>query len=99
MTEARRLSQIQEDVEGVVEGQEGKDQERKRRRNARLDNRVVQESLTVDEKKLADKNVIRRMAINCGLILLWYIFSLGISLVSPAPCRGETCGASQGTGD
>lgn len=54
--------------------------ERKRRRNGQPDNMIAPENLTPDEKKLADKNVIRTLAINCGLVLMWYIFSLGISV-------------------
>jgi solute carrier family 35, member C2 len=32
--------------------------------------------------RLADKNLVRRLTINAGLIGLWYIFSLSISVVS-----------------
>ncbi|KAL5596967.1 hypothetical protein BROUX41_006359 [Berkeleyomyces rouxiae] len=37
-------------------------------------------ALTKEEKKEADKNVARRLGVNGVLILLWYLFSLSISL-------------------
>jgi solute carrier family 35, member C2 len=62
------------------------DRRRKRQRvlrNTHLDQRIARDNITAEEKKEADKNVIRKLAINCALILLWYIFSLCISLVRP----------------
>ncbi|KAI0489822.1 triose-phosphate transporter family-domain-containing protein [Xylaria cf. heliscus] len=52
----------------------------KRRRNTRLDQRIVRDNLTDEERKQADQNVVRKLAINAALIALWYIFSLSISL-------------------
>ncbi|KAM0286962.1 hypothetical protein ACHAQH_000646 [Verticillium albo-atrum] len=61
-----------------------KDKRRKRqkkRRNTLLDQRIARGGdITADEKKEADHNVVRNLAINTSLILLWYIFSLSISL-------------------
>lgn len=55
---------------------------RRRLRNAQLDQRIVRgDRISLDEKKEADQNVVRRLVINGGLILLWYLFSLSISLV------------------
>ena len=34
------------------------------------------------EKKLADRDVVKKLLINSVLILLWYFFSLSISIVS-----------------
>ncbi|PNH43518.1 hypothetical protein VD0004_g3967 [Verticillium dahliae] len=61
-----------------------KDKRRKRqkkRRNTLLDQRIARGGdITAEEKKEADHNVVRNLAINASLILLWYIFSLSISL-------------------
>ncbi|ETS87499.1 hypothetical protein PFICI_01327 [Pestalotiopsis fici W106-1] len=52
----------------------------KKKRNTRLDNRIARQHITDEERKEADQNVARNIAINCVLIGLWYIFSLSISL-------------------
>ncbi|KAK1600550.1 triose-phosphate transporter [Colletotrichum navitas] len=52
----------------------------KRSNNTRLDQRIVRGQISAEEKKEADQNVIRRSVINVVLILLWYFFSLSISL-------------------
>ncbi|KAI1328372.1 triose-phosphate transporter family-domain-containing protein [Xylariaceae sp. FL0255] len=54
--------------------------QKKRRRNTRLDQRIVKDKLSDEERRLADKNVIRKLAVNAVLIGLWYMFSLSISL-------------------
>ncbi|CAM1507080.1 Fc.00g067210.m01.CDS01 [Cosmosporella sp. VM-42] len=55
--------------------------QKKRRRNTRLDQRIAREkNLSADERKEADKDVVRKLLINGVLILLWYLFSLSISL-------------------
>jgi solute carrier family 35, member C2 len=56
--------------------------QKKRRRNTLLDNRIAKDKITAEERKEADKNVMKRLLVNGCLILLWYIFSLSISLVS-----------------
>lgn len=56
--------------------------QKKRRRNTLLDQRIVKDNVTEDEKKLANQTVVRKLTINGILICLWYLFSLGISLVS-----------------
>jgi solute carrier family 35, member C2 len=40
--------------------------------------------VTKHEARLADRDVIKKLLINSVLILLWYIFSLSISIVSIA---------------
>ncbi|CAJ2513870.1 Uu.00g019890.m01.CDS01 [Anthostomella pinea] len=52
----------------------------KRRRNTRLDQRIVRDKITDEEKKEADQNFFRKLGINAVLIGLWYLFSLSISL-------------------
>ncbi len=55
---------------------------RKRRHNTRLDQRIVRDRISAEEKKEADQNVVRKLLVNALLIGLWYLFSLSISLVS-----------------
>ncbi|KAJ0167371.1 putative transporter C22E12.01 [Colletotrichum tanaceti] len=58
-----------------------KNRKKKRRRNnTRLDQRIVRGEISAEEKKEADQNVFRRSVVNIALILLWYLFSLSISL-------------------
>ncbi|KLU84155.1 nucleotide-sugar transporter [Magnaporthiopsis poae ATCC 64411] len=54
----------------------------KRRRNTRLDQRIARDGggVTEQEKREADKTVVRRLLINLSLIGLWYMFSLSISI-------------------
>ncbi|KAI6349076.1 hypothetical protein MCOR25_010720 [Pyricularia grisea] len=53
----------------------------KRRRNTQFDQRIVRGgTISDDEKREADKNVMRNLVINAVLIGLWYLFSLGISI-------------------
>lgn len=74
---------VQDDEEMGLTRQDKKRKQAKRRRNTRLDNRIAREKLSEDERKEADRNVVRKLVINGCLILLWYLFSLSISLVSP----------------
>lgn len=63
---------------------------RKRRRNTLLDNRIARDKATAEERKEADQGVVRSLVVNGILILLWYLFSLCISLVCPlcsSPCQ------------
>lgn len=69
-------------------GLTGKDKQRKKRRrehNTRVDQRVardIPDVISDEEKKEADRHVLKRLLINLTLIGLWYFFSLMISLVS-----------------
>lgn len=55
---------------------------RKRIRDG-LDARIAGTArLSQDEAKEADKSVLHRLLVNAGLIGLWYLFSLSISIVS-----------------
>ncbi|PHH67251.1 hypothetical protein CDD81_3020 [Ophiocordyceps australis] len=55
--------------------------QKKRRRNTLLHNRIAQEKKpSPDECKEADKDVLTRLLTNGCFILLWYFFSLSISL-------------------
>lgn len=71
----------QDDEETGLTGGAKNKQRRRRKHNTRLDHRIVgEDDITQDEKKEADKNVLKDMVINGLFILLWYIFSLSISI-------------------
>ena len=87
MSEELELDAIGSDGEEVDEesGLTGKERQkhlqRKRRQDA-LDARIGgAEGLSLEERKAADKNVMRRLVVNSMLIAAWYVFSLSISLV------------------
>ncbi|OAR00660.1 hypothetical protein LLEC1_08011, partial [Akanthomyces lecanii] len=73
---------LHDDEELGLTSQDRARKQKQRRKLTRLDQRIAREkTLSVDEQlKAADKSVMRRLMINGGLILLWYIFSLSISL-------------------
>lgn len=59
---------------------------KQRQKNMRMDQRGVREepmglSPRAKREALADRNIAKQLLVNCGLILLWYLFSLSISLV------------------
>ncbi|KAI1430321.1 triose-phosphate transporter family-domain-containing protein [Xylaria sp. FL1777] len=71
---------LHDDEETGLTSKDKRRKQNKRRRSTRLDQRIVRDNLTDEERKQADQNVIRRLAVNAALIGLWYIFSLSISL-------------------
>ncbi|OAA64831.1 hypothetical protein ISF_04241 [Cordyceps fumosorosea ARSEF 2679] len=72
---------LHDDEELGLTTQDRARRQKQRRKLTRLDQRIAREkNLSIDEQKQADKSVMRRLMINGGLILLWYIFSLSISL-------------------
>lgn len=73
---------LHDDEETGLTTKERRRKQKKRRRNTLLDQRIARENVTAEEKKEADQTVIRKLAVNGTLIGLWYLFSLGISLVS-----------------
>jgi solute carrier family 35, member C2 len=78
---------LHDDEETGLNSKDKRRKQRKRRRNTRLDQRIVRDKLTDEERRQANKNIFQKLAINAGLIGLWYIFSLSISLVSNLiPC-------------
>ncbi|KAI9172159.1 transporter [Paramyrothecium foliicola] len=64
---------------GLTKGDRERRQRRKRK-NTRLDQRIAQEKSVSDEQKELERGIVRKLFINCVLILLWYLFSLSISL-------------------
>lgn len=72
---------LHSDEEAGLTEQDRRRKEKKRRRNTRLDNRIIRENITQEERREADQNVVKNLLINGSLIGLWYLFSLSISLV------------------
>lgn len=61
---------------------------RRRRQRRKLDARIADVKSSrfgLPSLGLADRNVARKLLANAGLILLWYFFSLSISIVSSIP--------------
>ena len=60
-----------------------RERRQKRRQEDQLDVRIGEHvPVTKHEARLADRDVVKKLLINSVLILLWYIFSLSISIVS-----------------
>lgn len=74
---------LHSDEETGLSNKERARRQKKRQRITQLGQRIVRgESLSAEERQEADKDVVRRLLVNMFLILLWYFFSLSISLVS-----------------
>lgn len=73
------------DEEAGLTGAERRRKSAKRSRNTRLDQRIARDRISEAEKLEADRAVLKNAVINVTLILLWYFFSLSISLVSKHP--------------
>ncbi|KAI5868313.1 triose-phosphate transporter family-domain-containing protein [Durotheca rogersii] len=71
---------LHDDEETALTKKERRRKRAKRRRNTRLDQRIARDKITDEERKEADQDVFRKLAINATLIGLWYTFSLSISL-------------------
>ncbi|KAL3419124.1 triose-phosphate transporter [Phlyctema vagabunda] len=72
---------LQDDEETGLTGRDRSKRKRRRRKNTQLDQRVAGDvKISAEEKKEADKNVVKNSIINGLLIVLWYLFSLSISI-------------------
>ncbi|TGJ79115.1 hypothetical protein E0Z10_g9641 [Xylaria hypoxylon] len=71
---------LHDDEETGLTQKDKRRKEKKRRRNTRLDQRIVRDNLSDEERKQADQNVFKKLTVNAALIGCWYIFSLSISL-------------------
>jgi solute carrier family 35 protein C2 len=80
---------LHDDEETGLTREDKRRKRQKKRRNTMLDQRIVRDKITVEERKEADHNVVEKLLINGALIGLWYLFSLCISLVSAAPVYGR----------
>lgn len=74
----------QYDEETGLTAHQKRQRRRRRRQRRKLDARIadVKSTRSILQLNLADRNVARKLFINAGLILLWYFFSLSISIVS-----------------
>jgi predicted secreted protein len=72
---------LHDDEETGLTGKDRRRKKRKKRRNQLLDQRVVSDDISPEEKQQADRSVAKSLLINGVLIGLWYFFSLLISLV------------------
>lgn len=76
---------LTDDEETGLTKKDKEHRKRKRRRNTRLAGRIAgNPKSSKQERKIADRNVIKAMIINVVLIMSWYIFSLSISIVGQA---------------
>ena len=75
---------LHDDEETGLTTRDRRRKQRRKRHNTQLDNRIVNDRITAEEKKEADKSVIKKLLVDGTLILLWYLFSLSISLVRTA---------------
>lgn len=74
---------LHSDEETGLSNKERARRQKKRQRITQLGQRIVRDkSISAEERQEADKDVVRRLFVNMVLILLWYFFSLSISLVS-----------------
>ncbi|KOS21064.1 putative transporter [Escovopsis weberi] len=72
---------LRDDEETGLTNKERARRQKRKQRNTQLGQRVAREkSLSAAERKEANKDVIKRALMNGLLILLWYFFSLSISL-------------------
>ncbi|KAI1799412.1 TPT-domain-containing protein [Daldinia bambusicola] len=71
---------LHDDEETGLTKKDRRRKQAKRRRNTRLDQRIARDKITDEERKEADQDVFKKLAINVVLIGLWYLFSLSISL-------------------
>lgn len=81
---------LHDDEETGLTAKERKRNQKKKRRNTLLDQRIARDNASADESKAADQTVLRQLAVNGCLIGLWYLFSLGISLVGQDSSRAWT---------
>ncbi|RSL93993.1 hypothetical protein BHE90_009749 [Fusarium euwallaceae] len=73
---------LQDDEETGLTRKDRHRKQKKRKRNTQLDQRIARgnNDISAEERKEADKSVIKSLLINGTLILLWYLFSLSISI-------------------
>ncbi|KAL2685202.1 hypothetical protein Neosp_006298 [[Neocosmospora] mangrovei] len=73
---------LQDDEETGLTRKDRHRRQKKRKRNTQLDQRIARgdNDISAEERKEADKSVLKTLLINGFLILLWYLFSLSISI-------------------
>lgn len=79
------------DEETGLTASQKRQRRRRRRQRRKLDARIADTKSSryaFFQLGLADRNVLRKLLVNAGLILLWYFFSLSISIVSTLRASG-----------
>ncbi|KAF4122460.1 solute carrier family 35, member C2 [Geosmithia morbida] len=73
---------LRDDEETGLTRKQRKNRQKRRRRNTLLDQRIVpdEKNLGNEDETHVDRDVVKRISVNLGLIFLWYLFSLSISL-------------------
>ncbi|KAI5300714.1 Triose-phosphate Transporter [Ascosphaera pollenicola] len=71
---------MREDEEAGLTAKERRQRARLRRQQRRELDARIDTNISDDGKRAADRHVVKRLAINVVLILLWYFFSLSISV-------------------
>ncbi|KAL7946684.1 TPT domain-containing protein [Trichoderma barbatum] len=72
---------LHSDEETGLSNKERARRQKKRRRITQFGQRIARDkSLSAEERQEADKDVVKKLIVNVVLILLWYLFSLSISL-------------------
>ncbi|KAK1249048.1 hypothetical protein MKX07_002564 [Trichoderma sp. CBMAI-0711] len=72
---------LHSDEETGLSSKERARRQKKRRKITQLGQRIARDkSISAEERHEADKDVVKKLIINVVLILLWYFFSLSISL-------------------
>ncbi|PSK46336.1 hypothetical protein B9Z65_5304 [Elsinoe australis] len=72
---------LEDDEETGLTDADKRKRRRRKRRNTRLDERVAHDHVEeTDEKKIAYQTLVKESLINALLILMWYSFSIGISV-------------------
>jgi solute carrier family 35 protein C2 len=72
---------LHDDEETGLTRKERRRKKQKKKRNTRLDQRIIREKITAEDKKAADQDIMKKLLLNASLIGLWYFFSLCLSLV------------------
>ncbi|KAJ5701840.1 hypothetical protein N7488_009388 [Penicillium malachiteum] len=72
----------QYDEETGLTAHQRRQRRRRRRQRRKLDARIADTKSThgIFQLGLADRNVVQKLMVNAGLILMWYFFSLSISI-------------------
>jgi len=87
---------LQDDPETGLAAKQRRRRQRRQNQKKKLDRRFVPDGsatastgkhvdttmMTAEERKLANRNFVKQSAINVMFVLLWYIFSLSLSIVS-----------------
>jgi solute carrier family 35 protein C2 len=76
----------QYDEETGLTASQRRQRRRRRRQRRKLDARIADVKGQGNIREiLSDRNVVKKLLINGGLIMMWYLFSLSISIVSCFP--------------